>query len=267
MMEIMTKEESYADRRQLFKNIWDTAMQIDEKDVDNIMAKPKVIKTLRLDEVDKFVIGKRKKERIKNLRTVCKKILDFCDRQDADDLFYEQKKDGKEAGEGEEQPENKLDETLKKNKKFHRRKRFKRAKSLYVPKKSSGNRATTSQRKDNHPGISPNLSKRINSPKTKRPATFNFVQRASVTTKRVLKAKSNTDAEGGNAPAKGSVTRRKVVRKKRSKQKKSSTLTWAPPGPSGASNNKSLLAPPTVSGRVIVKRIRQILTDNEIAVT
>lgn len=39
----MTKEESYAERRLLFKNIWDTAMQIDEKDAD-IMSKPKVIK-------------------------------------------------------------------------------------------------------------------------------------------------------------------------------------------------------------------------------
>lgn len=42
-MELMTKEESYADRRQLFKDIWDTAMQIDDKDAD-IMSKPKVIK-------------------------------------------------------------------------------------------------------------------------------------------------------------------------------------------------------------------------------
>lgn len=39
----MTKEESYAERRQLFKNIWDTAMHIDEKDAE-IMNKPKVIK-------------------------------------------------------------------------------------------------------------------------------------------------------------------------------------------------------------------------------
>lgn len=39
--------------------------------------------------MDKYAIGKKKKERIRNLRTVCKKILDFCDRQDADDTFYE----------------------------------------------------------------------------------------------------------------------------------------------------------------------------------
>lgn len=43
-MDLMTKEESYADRRVLFKNIWETTMLIDEKDADNIMAKPKVIK-------------------------------------------------------------------------------------------------------------------------------------------------------------------------------------------------------------------------------
>lgn len=47
-------------------------------------------RTLRLDEVDRCVVGKKKKQRIRNLRTVCNKILDFCDRQDADDIFYEQ---------------------------------------------------------------------------------------------------------------------------------------------------------------------------------
>lgn len=39
----VSTEDSYAERRQLFKNIWETAMNIEEKDPD-IMTKPKVIK-------------------------------------------------------------------------------------------------------------------------------------------------------------------------------------------------------------------------------
>ncbi|XP_047519307.1 uncharacterized protein LOC125059127 [Pieris napi] len=86
----MTQEESYTDRRKLFKNIWDTAMTLEDKDANEVVSKPKVIKTLRLDEVDRCLVGKKKKQRLKNLRAVCNKLLDFCDRQDADDLFYEQ---------------------------------------------------------------------------------------------------------------------------------------------------------------------------------
>lgn len=41
-VQYMTNEESYTQRRLLFKNIWETAMDIDEK--DDIMNKPKVIK-------------------------------------------------------------------------------------------------------------------------------------------------------------------------------------------------------------------------------
>lgn len=52
-MDLMTKEESYAERRQLFKNIWDTAMTIEEKDCD-IMNKPKTIKYVN-DYVPRFV--------------------------------------------------------------------------------------------------------------------------------------------------------------------------------------------------------------------
>lgn len=50
-------------------------------------------RTLRLDEVDRTNIGKSKKQKIKNLRNVCNRLLDFCDRQDADDVFYEQVKE------------------------------------------------------------------------------------------------------------------------------------------------------------------------------
>lgn len=46
----MTTEDSYAERRQLFKNIWETAMNIEEKDND-IMSKPKVIKYVSSDMV------------------------------------------------------------------------------------------------------------------------------------------------------------------------------------------------------------------------
>lgn len=49
-----------------------------------------LFRTLRLDEVDRYGVNKKKKLKLKNLRTVCNKILDFCDRQEADDLFYEQ---------------------------------------------------------------------------------------------------------------------------------------------------------------------------------
>lgn len=49
-----------------------------------------MLRTLRLDEMDRCLAGKKKKQRIKNLRTVCNKLLDFCNRQDADDVFYEQ---------------------------------------------------------------------------------------------------------------------------------------------------------------------------------
>ncbi|KAJ8724887.1 hypothetical protein PYW07_015845 [Mythimna separata] len=246
MTEIMTKEESYADRRLLFKNIWETAMQIDEKDVDNIMAKPKVIKTLRLDEVDKCTISKRKKERIRNLRTVCKKILDFCDRQDADDLYYAQKTDRKETEDvkGEEQPQHKF---LKKAKKYHRKKKVKRAKSLFLPKQPSGNGPTMSLRKTGYPR---NSTDRNNSQiKTNRPVTTNLVQRTSITKNKVIEAKSSTDTEESTStPAKRSITRRKVVRKKRSKQKKSNA---SPPGPSGASPIKHNLSPPRVTGHLI----------------
>lgn len=42
MNSLMTKEESYAERRKLFKNIWETSMNVDEK--EDILTKPKVIK-------------------------------------------------------------------------------------------------------------------------------------------------------------------------------------------------------------------------------
>ncbi|RVE42899.1 hypothetical protein evm_012454 [Chilo suppressalis] len=91
MEHLVNAEDSYAARRQLFKNIWDTAISIEDKDID-IMNKPKVIKTLRLDEVDRCAINKKKKQKLKNLRTVCNKILDFCDKQEADDIKYEKLK-------------------------------------------------------------------------------------------------------------------------------------------------------------------------------
>ncbi|XP_039746139.1 uncharacterized protein LOC120623912 [Pararge aegeria] len=88
MDQVMTKEESYAERRQLFKDIWKTSMNM--ADQEDIMTKPKVIKTLRLSEMDRCVAKKKKKQKLKNLRAVCNQLLDFCDRQDTDDFFYEQ---------------------------------------------------------------------------------------------------------------------------------------------------------------------------------
>ncbi|XP_026313856.1 uncharacterized protein LOC113225689 isoform X2 [Hyposmocoma kahamanoa] len=81
----LTKEESYVQRRQLFKDIWETALIVNAK--EDIMNKPKVIKTLRMDEIDRCPVGQSKKQRIKNLRHVCRRILDFCDRQDAADYY------------------------------------------------------------------------------------------------------------------------------------------------------------------------------------
>lgn len=43
-----------------------------------------------MDEVDRYGVSKKKKLKLKNLRTVCNKILDFCDRTEAEDMFYEQ---------------------------------------------------------------------------------------------------------------------------------------------------------------------------------
>ncbi|CAG4940314.1 unnamed protein product [Colias eurytheme] len=85
----ITEDESFAERRKLFKDIWYTAMNLDKEGADT-SGKPKVIKTARLPEVNQCMVGKKKKHRLKNLRTVCNKLLDFCDQQDADDLYYQQ---------------------------------------------------------------------------------------------------------------------------------------------------------------------------------
>ncbi|XP_061706579.1 uncharacterized protein LOC133517330 [Cydia pomonella] len=86
-------KDSYTQRRKLFKNIWDTAVTLDQKDKEpeqpNV-AKPKVIKTLRLGEADGINIGKNKKQRIKNLRIVCNRLLDICNRQESEDHVYDQ---------------------------------------------------------------------------------------------------------------------------------------------------------------------------------
>ncbi|CAH0717340.1 unnamed protein product, partial [Brenthis ino] len=124
MDHLMSKEESYADRRKLFKNIWDTSMHVDEK--EDIFSKPKVIKTLRLDEMDRCLVGKKKKQRIKNLRTVCNKLLDFCDRQDADDKFYEQM-----VAEGKEPPLQTVELRLCKKKTIKAKKKVKKAKIMH----------------------------------------------------------------------------------------------------------------------------------------
>ncbi|KAM3968312.1 uncharacterized protein ACR2FA_007759 [Aphomia sociella] len=144
MEHLMTAEESYVERRQLFKDIWATAMQIDEKEGE-ILSKPKVIKTLHLDEVDRCTAGKKKKQRIKNLRTVCNKILEFCDRQDAADMFYEQM-----TTEGNVPAQHKIELKLKKLKPTRRiRKKVKKTKSLLSPSKDiTQARTTTSERKE-----------------------------------------------------------------------------------------------------------------------
>ncbi|XP_032512090.2 uncharacterized protein LOC116766361 isoform X2 [Danaus plexippus] len=141
MNSLMTKEESYAERRKLFKNIWETSMNVDEK--EDILTKPKVIKTLRLDELDR-IGGKKKKQKIKNLRNVCNKLLDFCDRQDADDLFYAQM-----ATQNKEQPKIEIETSGKKKKVIKVKRKIKKAKSMFSHNNEmSLARATTSERKD-----------------------------------------------------------------------------------------------------------------------
>ncbi|XP_035430985.1 uncharacterized protein LOC118263249 isoform X1 [Spodoptera frugiperda] len=253
-MNLMTKEDSYAERRQLFRNIWDTAMQMNEKDAANIMNKPKVIKTLRLDEVDRCIIGKGKKEKIRTLRTVCKKILDFCDRQDEDDRFYAQV-----AGKQELRQHN--PEYKHKKTKTHRgRKKVKKSKSLFTPLKSVGDttKPTTSERKNRYPRPILNRT-RIYSPiKTKRPI---IVRRTSVRHD-ISKAKS-AFTEGNNA----GTSRRKIVKKKRGKRKKPSVGgdSIPPPKPSGTSNNVHYVSTPS-RGHAIVRRIKELLKNNKITV-
>ncbi|XP_047989934.1 uncharacterized protein LOC125229184 [Leguminivora glycinivorella] len=87
-------KDSYTERRKLFKNIWDTAVKLDEKDKESeqaAVAKPKVIKTLRLGESDEINVGKNKKQRIKNLRIVCNRLLDICNKQESiEEQVYDQ---------------------------------------------------------------------------------------------------------------------------------------------------------------------------------
>ncbi|XP_026765264.2 uncharacterized protein LOC113523480 [Galleria mellonella] len=143
MEQLMTAQESYVERRRLFKDIWDIAMHIDDKD-DEFLNKHKVIKTLRLDEVDRCAAGKKKKQKLKNLRAVCNKILDFCDRQDADDTYYEQM-----ATEGNIPAQHKPELKLKKLKPARIRKKANITKSLFSPGKNvTQPRTTTSDGKE-----------------------------------------------------------------------------------------------------------------------
>ncbi|KAG6448080.1 uncharacterized protein LOC115442146 [Manduca sexta] len=232
----MTKEESYAERRLLFKNIWDTAMHIDEKDPD-IMSKPKVIKTLRLAEVDRCPAGKKKKQRIKNLRTVCNKILDFCDRQDADDLFYEQM-----AADGQEPLPIKIEEKPKKPK--HVKNKVIRAKSMISP-------LDTQRRKGELLATSVNKTSRNTSPiKIKRTTIVRRTQVKRVKTKQsptraILETSTAAnlllDAQSSNA-------NRRVLRKKVSRRKRPSNSLISP-GSSVKYNN--LVA--RVLGRTLCK--------------
>ncbi|KAL4710322.1 hypothetical protein ACJJTC_011138 [Scirpophaga incertulas] len=79
-MQQLNPEESYAERRVLFKNVWESA---------EIANKPKVIKTLKLDVIDSYCL-KQKKLKLRKLRHVCNKLLDFYDKKDTAYLFHEQ---------------------------------------------------------------------------------------------------------------------------------------------------------------------------------
>ncbi|CAF4895445.1 unnamed protein product [Pieris macdunnoughi] len=113
----MTQEESYTDRRKLFKNIWDTAMTLEDKDANEVVSKPKVIKTLRLDEVDRY----------------------------ADDLFYEQM-----VAEGKKDPSQQSDpNTVVKTPKPKLKRKVTKANSVfYRVTHPPAPKATTSDRQD-----------------------------------------------------------------------------------------------------------------------
>ncbi|CAK1551645.1 unnamed protein product [Leptosia nina] len=163
MNSVMSQEESYADRRKLFKNIWDTAMTLGEKDAHDVVSKPKVIKTLRLDEVDRCLVGKKKKQRLKNLRAVCNKLLDFCDRQDADDLFYEQMAaEGKDVVVREPEPTIQIKKPKPKAKKKTMKSRsvFARVATPTAPKTSASERQGDFSRRENLPSSGNNTPTR-----------------------------------------------------------------------------------------------------------
>ncbi|KAJ0179213.1 hypothetical protein K1T71_004925 [Dendrolimus kikuchii] len=221
MEPLMTQEESYAERRQLFKNIWDTAMNIDEKDFD-IINKPKVIKTLRLDEVDKCVIGKKKKQRIRNLRTVCNKILDFCDRQDADDMFYE-----KIVAEGQEPIQHKLQLKSKKLKRTRMKKKMNKAKSLFSPLGDLVESKKENEKNNDFPNLTSKASQDRAFLKLKCTSVKKSVTKSSSRNQKLTALENliGTSSASGN--------RSKVIKKKSNKRKKPSvseqlpgTLDW-----------------------------------------
>ncbi|CAH2091792.1 unnamed protein product [Euphydryas editha] len=201
----LTQEESYAERRKLFKTIWETSMHVDEK--DDIMNKPKIIKTLRLDEMDRSTAGKKKKQRIKNLRAVCNRLLDFCDRQDADDLFYEQM-----VAQGKEPPTHLIEPKVKKRH-IKIKKNIKKAKSML----SSTNvtttaRVTISEMKET-PKANNKTNKYVSSNKIKRTST-------GLATSKSLKPKLSNKMSSKNSE----VASQKIVKKKGYKKPEFKTI-------------------------------------------
>ncbi|XP_047545879.1 uncharacterized protein LOC125077838 [Vanessa atalanta] len=205
MDQLLSKEESYAERRKLFKNIWDTSMQVDEK--DDIMNKPKIIKTLRLDEMDRCTAGKKKKQRIKNLRAVCNKLLDFCDRQDADDLFYEQM-----AAQGKTPLTRQIEPKIKK-KHIKFRKGLKKTKSMLSSTNVTTTARTTTSEIQDCPKTGVKTSK-IPSPTKNKRASIGLATKHSVNPKQ---SRRMTLKNGASEVT--STSQRRIIKKKRSKNK------------------------------------------------
>lgn len=84
----MRKNYSYALRRRLFKDIWNTGLEIDE-----IKAKkPRVINRIARLYSNQSMEDKKEERhqkllKLKHLKTTCKKILNLCDREEADVLY------------------------------------------------------------------------------------------------------------------------------------------------------------------------------------
>ncbi|XP_045459396.1 uncharacterized protein LOC123669923 [Melitaea cinxia] len=136
--------------------------------------------------MDQSTAGKKKRQRIKNLRAVCNKLLDFCDRQDADDLFYEQM-----VAQEKEPPTHLLQPKVKK-KQIKIKKNIQKAKSML----SSNNvtttaRVTISEMQDD-PKESTKTNKYPSPNKTKRTST-------SVSTKKSMKPKLSKKMSSKNS--------------------------------------------------------------------
>lgn len=140
-----------------------------------------------------------------------------------------------QIAEGKEPPQPKLELKPKKLRIHHRgRKKIKRAKSLFTSAHNAGDKAkpTTSERKDEYPKDFLKPSRNTSPTKIKR----TVIVRKTLVGNRTSKIKSSPDnSDSADVPGRVSITRRKIMRKKRSKRRKTAP-TVSPPRPSGTTH-------------------------------